>query len=148
MNMQQIRLLNNKSTNLGWDYSRPYQKLKYLVRDLLLTTFVRIWMFISSDKECMGNSTIHQAASRAVPGFHWAIPVEQKKSFNGVFTLPDTDTDFTFTDTGTDTDTMGLKPNCICVGVGVGMNTSTQFSTTHFLSVSVSASVSGGLNKP
>ena len=49
-----------------------------------------------------------------------------------VFTLPDTDT-------GTDTDTLGLKPNHICVGVS--MNTSTQFSTTHFLSVSVSASV-------
>ena len=70
------------------------------------------------------------------------------KLIYGVFTLPDTDTDFTFTNTGTDTDTMGLKPNCICVSVGVSMNTSTQFSTTHFLSVSVSSLVSGSVNTP
>ena len=66
--------------------------------------------------------------------------------YQGVFTLPDTNTDFAFTDIGTYTDTMGLKPNCVSVVASVGMNTSTQFSTTHFLSVSVS--VSASVNTP
>ena len=32
-----IRFLNTKATNLGWYHSRPYQELKFLIRDLLLS---------------------------------------------------------------------------------------------------------------
>ena len=39
-NREQIRLLNSKSTDLDWYYSRHYWKLKSLVRDLLFITFV------------------------------------------------------------------------------------------------------------
>ena len=35
------RLVNSKATNLDWYYSRHYQKLKLLVRDLLFMTFVK-----------------------------------------------------------------------------------------------------------
>ena len=61
------------------------------------------------------------------------------KNYAGVFTLPDTDTD-------TETDkvqhySMALLSRC-------SVNTSTQFHTTHFLSVSVSVSVSGSVNTP
>ena len=38
INREQIRLLNTKSTDLDWNYSRSYQKLKYLVRDLLVNS--------------------------------------------------------------------------------------------------------------
>ena len=38
MNRRQIRFLNSKTTDLDWHYSRPYQKLKFLIRDLLFTT--------------------------------------------------------------------------------------------------------------
>ena len=41
MNREQIRLLNSKTTDLDWYYSKPYQKPKYLIRDLLFTTFVK-----------------------------------------------------------------------------------------------------------
>ena len=41
MNKGKIRLLNSKSTDLDWNYSRHNQKLKYLVRDLLFMTFVK-----------------------------------------------------------------------------------------------------------
>ena len=38
--MGQIRLLNSKTTDLDWYYSRSDQKLKLLIRNLLFTTFV------------------------------------------------------------------------------------------------------------
>ena len=38
MNRGQIRLLNSKTTDLNWYYSKPYQKLKLLIRNLLFTT--------------------------------------------------------------------------------------------------------------
>ena len=34
---EQIRPLNSKTTDLDWYYSQPYQKLKFLIRDLLFT---------------------------------------------------------------------------------------------------------------
>ena len=43
MNKGQIdqRLLNSKATDLDWYYSRHYQKLKFLVHDLLFMIFVK-----------------------------------------------------------------------------------------------------------
>ena len=41
MNREQIRLLNSKTTDLNWYYSKLYQKLDLLIRDLLFTTFVK-----------------------------------------------------------------------------------------------------------
>ena len=35
-----MRLLNSKSTDLDWYYSRHYRKLKQLVHELLFITFV------------------------------------------------------------------------------------------------------------
>ena len=40
-NREQIRPLNSKSTDLDWNYSIPYWKLKLLICDLLFTTFVK-----------------------------------------------------------------------------------------------------------
>ena len=40
-NKEQIRLPNNKSTDLDWYYSNHNWKLKLLIRDLLFTTFVK-----------------------------------------------------------------------------------------------------------
>ena len=40
MNRGQIRLLNSKTTDLDRYYSRPNQKLKFLIRDLLCMPFV------------------------------------------------------------------------------------------------------------
>ena len=42
MNREKIRLLNSKTTDLDWYYSRPYQKLKFLIRDLLFMPFVNL----------------------------------------------------------------------------------------------------------
>ena len=39
-NREQIRLLNSKSTDLDWYYSKNNWKLKLLIRDLLFMTFV------------------------------------------------------------------------------------------------------------
>ena len=39
--MEQIRLLNNKSTDLDWYYSKYFWKLKLLIRDLLFMTFMK-----------------------------------------------------------------------------------------------------------
>ena len=41
VNRGQIRLLDSKTTDLDWNYSRPQWKLKFLIRDLLFTTFVK-----------------------------------------------------------------------------------------------------------
>ena len=41
VNRWQIRLLNSKSTDLDGYYSRPYQKLKFLICDLLFVVFVK-----------------------------------------------------------------------------------------------------------
>ena len=41
MNREQIRLLNSKTTDLDWYYSRPNQKLKFLIRDLIFMLFVK-----------------------------------------------------------------------------------------------------------
>ena len=38
-NSEQIRLLNNKATDLDWYYSIHFWKLKLLIRDLLFKTF-------------------------------------------------------------------------------------------------------------
>ena len=40
MNRKKVRFLNSKYTDLDWYYYRPYQKLKFLIRDLLFTTLV------------------------------------------------------------------------------------------------------------
>ena len=40
MNRGQIRLLNSKTTDLDWYYSKPCQKLKLAIHDLLFRTFV------------------------------------------------------------------------------------------------------------
>ena len=40
-NREEIRLLNSKSTDLNWYYSKLNWKLKLLIRDLLFTTFVK-----------------------------------------------------------------------------------------------------------
>ena len=40
-NRDQIRLLNSKSTDLDWYYSKHFWKLKLLIRDLLFTTFMK-----------------------------------------------------------------------------------------------------------
>ena len=37
----QIRVLNDKTTDLDWYHSRLFWKLKFLIRDLLFTTFVK-----------------------------------------------------------------------------------------------------------
>ena len=34
-------LLSSKTTDLDWYYSRPFQKLKSVIRDLLYRTFVK-----------------------------------------------------------------------------------------------------------
>ena len=60
-------------------------------------------------------------------------------SGNGVFTLADTDTD-------TKTDILQHSPMALLSWCSV--NTSTRFYTTHFLSVSMSLSMSGGVNAP
>ena len=39
--MEQIRLLNSKSTDLDWYYSKYFWKLKLLIHDLLFTTFMK-----------------------------------------------------------------------------------------------------------
>ena len=41
MNRGQIRVLNDKTTDLDWYHSRLFWKLKFLIRDLLFTTFVK-----------------------------------------------------------------------------------------------------------
>ena len=41
MNRGQIWLLNSKTTDLDWYCSRPYQKLKFLILNLLFTPFVK-----------------------------------------------------------------------------------------------------------
>ena len=40
-NREQIRLLNSKSTDLDWYYSKHFWKLELLIRDLLFTTFMK-----------------------------------------------------------------------------------------------------------
>ena len=40
-NREQIRILNSKSTDLDWYYSRLFGKLKRLIGDLLFATFVK-----------------------------------------------------------------------------------------------------------
>ena len=40
-NREQIRLLNSKSTDLDWYYSKHFWKLKLLIGDLLFTTFMK-----------------------------------------------------------------------------------------------------------
>ena len=42
MNRRQIRLLSSKSTDLDWNCSRPYQKLKFFIRDLLFMPFMKL----------------------------------------------------------------------------------------------------------
>ena len=36
---EEIRVLNGKTIDLDWYYSRPNQKLKFLIRDLLFMPF-------------------------------------------------------------------------------------------------------------
>ena len=59
----------------------------------------------------------------------------------GAFTLPDSNTD-------KDTETDELQQYSMAFLSQCSVNTSTQFHTTHFLSVSVSVSVSGSVNTP
>ena len=40
-NIEQIRLLKSKSTDLDWYYSKHFWKLKLLIRDLLFATFMK-----------------------------------------------------------------------------------------------------------
>ena len=40
-NREEIRLLKSKSTDFDWYYSKHNWKLKLLIRDFLVTTFVK-----------------------------------------------------------------------------------------------------------
>ena len=55
-NREEIRLLNSKNTDLDWYYSKPYQKLKFFIGDLLFTTFVKKPCDCSCINICVGCS--------------------------------------------------------------------------------------------